>query len=214
MLTLDEGTFLVRTARMTFFQHLGDKSISNSTKSPPAKLHEKMGAYVRVEVFTERHEPHVLTLGFTGYPMPHKSAYQSVRDASIAIASRSPRQPPHRSKISFEVTLLSPPQSLKTMRTPDVVSAIEFGRDAVMITSGLTKAIILPQTAITKCQDTAALLAECCTAAGLVADAWVASPEVDLLRFSTQIFREERDGKSVMEVSLEEGLRHAHVDQS
>lgn len=214
MLTLDEGIFLVRTARATFFQHLGDRSTSNSRKSPPARLQEKIGAYVRVEVFTERLDPRGLTLGFTGYPMPHKSAYQSVRDASIAIASRSPRPPPHRSKTSFEVTLLSPPQSLKTMRLPDVISAIEFGRDAVMITSGLTKAIILPQTAITKCQDTVALLAECCTAAGLMADAWVTSPEVDLLRFPTQIFREKRDGKSVIEISLQEGLRRAQVNQS
>jgi AMMECR1 domain-containing protein len=83
-----------------------------------------------------------------------------------------------------------------------------------MITSGLTKAIILPQTAITKCRDTVTLLADCCMAAGLMADAWVTSPEVDLLRFPTQIFGEKRDGKSVMEISLQEGLRRARVNQS
>jgi uncharacterized protein (TIGR00296 family) len=213
MLTVEEGAFLVKTARMTFFEYLGDKSTSNPSKPPPARLHEKMGAYVRVGIFPEK-APQGLVLGFTGYPMPHKSAYQSVRDASIAIAIRTPRPPPHESKVFFEVTILSSPESLSAMRPSDVVSAIDFGRDAVMITSGLAKSIILPQTAVTKCQDAAGLLAEVCMGAGLMADAWAISPEVDLLRFRTQIFRENGASGNAVEVSMRDQSRNIQLDQS
>jgi len=201
MLTLEEGAFLVKTARKAFFAYIDRKLGSDIPELSSSRLREKIGAYVRVGILSGKNSQHDLILGFTGYPIPQKSVYQSVRDASIAIAART-SSPAPSSNVSFEVTVLSPPQPLKATHSTDVASAIEFGRDAVMITSGLTKAIILPQTAVEKCENQVELLAECCMAAGLMADAWVTSPDVFLYRFRTQIFREEGSEREVIEVSL------------
>lgn len=202
MLSLDEGDFLVKASRNSFFTYLGVKSSSDSLASLSPGLRKKMGAYIRVGTFAQDRKHPELILGFTGYPIPTKSVYQSVLDASVAIAARVRGFQADWSKIEFEVTILSPPQSLKEMPLAEVASAIEFGRDAVMIASGLKKAIILPQTAITKCKDQVTLIAECCTAAGLMADTWINSPEVDLYKLRTQIFREKGKRKRVTEVLL------------
>jgi uncharacterized protein (TIGR00296 family) len=200
MLALDEGAVLVNTARSAFFQHLSGRSTSDPS-GLPSKLQQKLGAYVRIGMFAE-HNQQDLILGFTGYPIAQKSVYESVRDASIAIASRTLKVPLNGSELWFEVTILSHPQSLKTLRLANIASVIEFGRDAVMISSGLAKAIILPQTAIMRCRDQIEVLAECCRAVGLPENAWVSSPVTDLLRFHTQIFREAGSRGRVHEVSL------------
>jgi AMMECR1 domain-containing protein len=106
----------------------------------------------------------------------------------------------------FEVTILSPPQSLNGISPAKLPLAIEFGRDALMIVSGLTRAILLPQTAMTKCKDSSGVLAECCVAAGLSADAWVTSQDIDLVKFQTQIFREKSEDNGAIEV-VPEALR-------
>ena len=156
--------------------------------------------------FTEtgQNEPDLI-LGFTGYPIPYRSLYQSVLDASVAIAVRTPNPPPDDNAILFEVTALSPPETLKQTRSVNMSYGLKVNRDALMVASGFTKAIILPQTAVSKQWNQVELLGECCTAAGLMADAWLtkASPEIGLYRFETQIFRETSTEKTVKEINLE-----------
>jgi uncharacterized protein (TIGR00296 family) len=204
MLSLEEGTFLVKVARIAFFTYVDQKRSFIAPAPTSSKFEEKTGAYVRVGTFAgqKRNERDII-LGFTGYPMPLKSLYQSVIDASTAIAARSLQPPSRCSDISFEVTALSLPEQLKALDPVRMASQIKLGRDALMIgTLELKKAIILPQTAVKICRNEVELLGECCTAAGLMADAWLTSPEIGFYKFQAQIFRERELTKQVMEISL------------
>jgi len=206
MLTLGEGTYLVKVAREAYFTYVNQNQIFRATKSPSPKLEQKIGAYVRVGTFAEqKRDEQDVVLGFTGYPMPMKNLYRSVIDASTAIAVRSLRPPSNSGGISFEVTVLSSPEQLKATDPVRLGSGIKLGRDALMVAAPeMKKAIILPQTAIKTCKNEVELLGECCTAAGLMADAWLTSPELCFYRFQAQIFRETGPRKGVVEIVLAE----------
>ena len=201
MLTLEEGTILVRTARKAFFSLLEQNESLETLQRVSSRLEEKRGAYVRVGVFAGQgpNEQEII-LGFTGYPMPNRSLYQSVIDASEAIAVRTVLLPEERNKISFEVTALSAPKALKAETPGQIAAMVKLGRDALMVSSGLNRAMVLPQTAVKSCRNEAEFLSECCMAAGLIADAWLTMPEISLLTFEAQIFREIDDDKKVLEI--------------
>lgn len=205
MLTIEDGTVLVKAARKAFFTYFDHDKNTGPPQHIPIRLMDKIGAYVRVGRFAEhgRNESEMI-LGFTGYPMPYRSLYQSVIDASVAIAVRTYSRPSEEREISFEVTVLSPPEALKAAQSIHIADRLKIDRDALMVASGFRKAIILPQTATGKCRNEAELLGEACMAVGLMADAWLTktSPEIGLYRFEAQIFRETGAEKDVIEISF------------
>ena len=202
MLTLEEGAFLVKAARNVFFAFLKGNTELQVSEHVPSIVAGKAGAYVRV--FGAELELEATVLGFTGYPMPARSLYRTVIDASEAIAARKVKQQIDEAVVSFEVTVLSPPKLLNSGRAAELVSNVKLGRDVLMVASpGFKKAIILPQTAVKTCKDEVDFLSDCCMAAGLMADAWLTTSGVCFYKFKAQIFRETRHQKDVTEISLE-----------
>ncbi len=206
MLSLEEGTALVKIARQAFFTYLTDKRSFTLPDHSSLKFEQRTGAYVRIGTFAEQGQPNKeVILGFTGYPMPPKCLDQSVVDASTSIAVRSALPPSSTDEISFEVTVLSLAERLKAFDPLRIASEIKLGMDAVMVgTPDLKRAIILPQTAVKTCSNEVEFLGECCTAAGLMADAWLTSPDISFYRFQTEIFREIGSEKDVVRILLTE----------
>jgi uncharacterized protein (TIGR00296 family) len=205
VLTLEEGTLIVRSARKAFFAFLEGNAQFQAPEHPYSRLREKGGAYVRVRMFDQQNsDKREIVLGFTGYPMPYKSLHQTVIDSSTVIAARNVHQHLDIAETSFEVTILSPPELLKADRPIQLASRLKLGRDVLMIVSpGFNNAIVLPQTAVNTCTNEADLLSECCTAAGIMADAWITSTNVTFYKFKAQIFAETGQEKTVTEISFE-----------
>jgi uncharacterized protein (TIGR00296 family) len=205
LLTLEEGTLVVKAAREAFLAFLRKDMQLQIHEKLPSPVAKNAGAYVRVGVLSEQDsEGRDIVLGFTGYPMPHRSLYRTVIDASESIAARVLDRRIDEAELSFEVTVLSPPELLRGGPSVKIVSNLKLGRDAVMVAlPGFKRAIVLPQTAVEKCKNEVDLLSECCMAAGLMADAWITSPDIFFYKFEAQIFRERGSQKRVAEISLE-----------
>ena len=87
--------------------------------------------------------------GCIGYPMPIKKLFQGLTDAAISAATNDPRFPAVKEieleKITFEVTILSPPKEIETNNTNDYISRIKVGRDGLIVENEFTSGLLLPQ---------------------------------------------------------------------
>ena len=104
-----DGIELVKMARKAVTQYLNsDTKISDSEFN--AKFDFSSGVFVTLNKENELR-------GCIGYPIPVKKLYDGLVDAAISAATRDPRfsavTPDELDKITFEVTVLTPPEEIK-----------------------------------------------------------------------------------------------------
>jgi len=201
-----DGELLVRIAREAFTEFFRRFEALSLPEKLPKQLRERQGVFVRVgrspnsswRVGTE-------VLCCLGYPLPSRELAVATVDSAVACAVRTRSSASvdveRVDELLFEVSIITVPQPLRVERPTDYTKDIVLGRDGIMVEHGFANALILPQVAVENGWTEFDLLGECCMKAGLMADSWLTSPQIDIYKFQAEIWRETGAGRRVAKIS-------------
>jgi len=189
-LTLKEGKILVNLARQTVTEHLKNGKILQVPESVSTKLMEPCGVFVTLNSFNNGAK----TLrGCIGLPYPTTPLVQAVIEAALSAATRDPRFPPvaleELDQITFEVSVLTPPERVEVEKPADYPSKIKVGRDGLIIEKSYCKGLLLPQVPVEFNWGTEEFLCQCSMKGGLSPDSWLLK-DTKIYRFQAIIFEE------------------------
>jgi uncharacterized protein (TIGR00296 family) len=132
------------------------------------------------------------------------SLKNSITEASKS-AIRDPRFIPlsenELDKIIIEVTILTKPEIIDTIKPEDYVNKIKIGRDGLIIEHGYYSGLLLPQVPVEQSWNIYEYLANICLKAGLPPDSWI-DKEAKIYKFSGQIFTEIEPNGEIKEKKL------------
>ena len=201
LLSLNEGTYLVRLARKTIEVYLSGKSPA-PPEDAPEKLRRRQGVFVTLYTYPERE-----LRGCIGVPMPEYPLLEATMRAAIASATEDPRFPPvsldELSRIVVEVSALTPPEEIKFSDPKELPSLIRIGVDGLIIEAGGFSGLLLPQVPVEYGWTPEEYLMHLCLKAGLSTTYWLTG-KLKLYRFTAQIFEEESPKGKIVEKKLEE----------
>lgn len=197
-LELDEGSFLVRLARMSIVSFFTNKEILE-IKPPYPKLEEKSGAFVTLNTYPEGE-----LRGCIGFPEPIYPLYKAVVRAALAAAFEDPRFPPlsedEIDRVTIEVSVLTPPERIDTMvsRREELPELIVVGKHGLIVRRNRFSGLLLPQVAVEYSWSPEEFLDQTCIKAWMRPGCWL-SEGTEVYRFSALIFTEESpNGKVVI----------------
>ena len=191
-----DGEILVKTARQIVTKYL-----KNRTKIKLEQTFESNFSY-NSGVFVTLNNPIGLR-GCVGFALPDKKLYNALVDAAISSATEDPRFPSVNSQeleeITFEVTVLTPPEVIHVSDTTEYPSQIKVGRDGLIVRYGFTSGLLLPQVPIEYLWTEEEFLSHTCEKAGLPKDCWK-DKKTQIQKFEGIVFKEETPkGKVVRE---------------
>lgn len=193
-----DGETLVRTARESVTKYLK----TGQKMTPPDEIRSRFSFNSGVFVTLNKGED---LRGCIGFPTPDRTLYQSLLDASIASATEDPRFPPvsydELSKISFEVTVLTPPAVIKVQNPSEYPSTIKVGRDGLVVRCEFGSGLLLPQVPVEYGWNEEEFLSHTCQKAGAPRDCWKQKSTV-ILRFEGIVFKETAPNGSIVRVNL------------
>ncbi len=205
MLTLEEGTVLVRTARKAIESHLSARPLQPHTTASQS-LREPKGVFVTLLDISEDRS----LRGCIGSPFPDKPLIDLTIASAIEAATMDPRFNPMKQEdlghAIVEVTVLSRIEPIEARTPAELPSRIVIGLHGIIVDGFGAKGLLLPQVALDEGFDSEELLSECCMKAGLLPDAWLTG-NVQISRFEGQVFSEEAPGGPVLERELHQ-TRH------
>ena len=197
-ITLEDGTILVKTARNVVTEYLKDGKKITLEKTIQDKFSFNSGVFVTLN------NPIGLR-GCIGYPLPDKKLFNALEDASIAAAVEDPRFPPVKSEeldsITFEVTVLTPPQTIKVDNPQEYPGKIKVGQDGLIVRYGYNSGLLLPQVPIEWGWNAKEFLEHTCEKAGLPQDYWEKS-EIEVQKFQGIVFKEKEPKGEIIEEEL------------
>ena len=204
MLSLEEGTLAVKTARMVIEEYVREG------RTPEVKMPEVFdqpsGVFVTLK---ERGE----LRGCIGYPYPDIELKKALVDSAVNAATQDPRFPRVSSRelgeLEVEVTVLSEPELLKVKAT-ERPKHIVIGRDGIIVEYGLYRGLLLPQVPIEQGWGPEEYLEYGCLKAGVSPDAWV-DEKTKVYTFQGQIFKETSPGGSVEEEKIDSDVDKCKV---
>jgi len=197
-LTDADGELLVKTARAIVFEYL-----KNNNR---LKLDEnfELNYSFNSGVFVTLNNPNGLR-GCIGFPLPDKKLFNALKDASISAATEDPRFSPVRvdelDEITFEVTVLTPPEEIRVDDPLDYLSQIKVGRDGLIIKHSFYSGLLLPQVPIEYGWTEEEFLEYTCEKAGIPKDYWK-KKETKILKFEGIVFKEESPSGKVIREKL------------
>ena len=193
-----DGEVLVCTARdiVTEFLRKGRRmSPSDDAKS---RFSFNSGVFVTLNKGDELR-------GCIGFPTPDRKLYQSLADAAIASATEDPRFLPVRDdelgEISFEVTVLTPPEVVRVRDPSEYPTAIKVGRDGLVVRWEFGSGLLLPQVPVEYGWNEMEFLDHTCQKAGAPKDCWRQKSTM-ILRFEGIVFKETQPHGPVVRVCL------------
>jgi AmmeMemoRadiSam system protein A len=137
-------------------------------------------------VFVTLHQQKTLR-GCIGYVMPVMPLYRAVIENAVNAARGDPRFPPVSLEevptVWIEISVMSPPCAIQS------IEEIQVGRDGLIVGSGFSRGLLLPQVAIEYGWDRQTFLTHTCQKAGLPPDAW-RKEKTRIEIFSAQVFSE------------------------
>lgn len=183
-LTREEGDLAVRLARSVLEHTIGGKSGSEPVLPPI--FQEKRGVFVTLTKNGELR-------GCIGFPYPHLSLGQAIRDASYAAAREDPRfhpvGPGELPGIRIEVTILTVPSLLRASPA-ERPGDIQVGKHGLIVRGYGRSGLLLPQVPVEWKWNSREFLDHTCMKAGLPAGCWM-ERGVEIYTFEGQIFHEE-----------------------
>jgi uncharacterized protein (TIGR00296 family) len=204
MLSLEEGTLAVKTARRVIEDYV------RTNKAPKVELPEVFNELSGVFVTLKQDGD---LRGCIGYPYPDLPLHKALVDAAVQAATQDPRFPRVRSaeleRISVEVTVLSEPEPLK-VKPVDRPKNLIIGRDGIIVERGLYRGLLLPQVPVEQGWGPEEYLEYGCLKAGLSPDAWV-DDVTKVYTFQGQIFQETSPGGEVVEEKIDAALDRCEV---
>ncbi len=189
-LTLKEGNFLVNLARQTVTEYLKNGKILQVPENVSSKLMEPCGVFVTLN---RVHKGTKLLRGCIGLPYPTTPLVHAVIEAALSAATQDPRFPPvaleELDQITFEVSVLTPPERVKAEKPTEYPSKIKVGRDGLIIENGYHKGLLLPQVPVELGWNEEEFLCQSSMKAGLSPDSWLLK-DTKIYRFHAIIFEE------------------------
>ncbi len=193
-----EGESLVKTARKVVTEFL-----KNNIKIKLDEKFEKTFSF-NSGVFVTINNSGGLR-GCIGYPLPNKELFNALADAAIAAATEDPRfnsvSLDELDKITFEVTVLTPPMEIKVENASDYPSKIKVGRDGLIVKAGLNSGLLLPQVPQEYGWNEKQFLEHTCEKAGLSKDHWK-KKETRIQKFEGIVFKEQSPNGKIVQVIL------------
>jgi len=189
-LTFEEGKFLVNLARQTVTEYLKKGKILQVPEGVSHKLVEPSGVFVTLNSL---HNGAKTLRGCIGLPYPTTPLTQAVIDAALSAATRDPRFPPvaleELDQITFEVSVLTPPERVEVEKPTDYPSKIKVGQDGLIIENGYCKGLLLPQVPVELDWNEEEFLCQCSMKGGLSPDSWLLK-DTKIYKFSCVIAHE------------------------
>lgn len=177
-LSSDQEKSLLRLARLAITLYLQEKDYP-AMETDDVIFKQKRGAFVTLKVKGQLR-------GCIGYPIPHKSLFETIIDVAVSAATKDFRFPPLEQKelndTKIEISVLSPPKIIKD------ISEIMVGEHGIIVTRGPNRGLLLPQVPVEWGWDREAFLRHGCMKAGLEEDAWKKDAQIEI--FSAQVFSE------------------------
>lgn len=201
-LTQQEGEFLVSLARKTVESYLQTRHQNQPPKDTPKKLTQQCGVFVTINTIKNGEKN---LRGCIGYPYPTNPLVEAVIDSAINAATQDPRfepmSPEELNTVVFEVSVLTPPQLIKTENPQDYIHNIKVGEDGLIIERGYSKGLLLPQVPIEWGWGEEEFLCQCCMKAGLPPDSWL-TKNTKIYKFRAIIFAEESPSGNINRLNL------------
>lgn len=202
MYTLEQGATAVHAARTNLEERLNGQKADQKLLWPqgiPEVFLEQAGVFITLLSHPREH-----LRGCIGYPEPVKVLHEAITEMAVAAATRDTRFRQVRSneldRLIVEVTLLGPPLKVEFESPTELLKKVVVGRDGIIIDKGHYRGVLLPQVPVERGWDVTQYLANGSLKAGLMADAWAADPDVEVLTFTGQLFKEREPGGPVDEV--------------
>lgn len=204
MLSLDEGTLAVKTARIVIEEYVRTDRVP--MVELPATFNDLSGVFVTLKVAGDLR-------GCIGYPYPDLPLSKALVDAAVQAATQDPRFPRVRSaeldSIAVEVTLLSEPELLR-VKPIERPKHIAIGRDGIIVEYGLYRGLLLPQVPVEQGWGPEEYLEYGCLKAGISPDMWV-DEKTKVSTFQGQIFQEKAPRGEVVEEKMDPALDKCEV---
>jgi len=193
-LTPKDGEILVKTARKVVTEYLKTGVKPKLEKQFQEDFSFNSGVFVTLN-------SDLGLRGCIGYPLPDKKLFNALEDASIAAATEDPRFPSVKSKelesITFEVTVLTPPEKISVNKPEEYLSKIRVGRDGLIVRNGFNSGLLLPQVPVEYNWNEREFLEYTCEKAGLSKDYWK-NPNTEIQKFEGIVFKEEEPNGNVI----------------
>jgi AmmeMemoRadiSam system protein A len=177
-LTSEQRAFLLDLARRAISFYLENGKFPKEKTDDPQLLEER-GAFVTLKVDDELR-------GCIGYPLPHKSLFQTVIDCAIAASSQDFRfasiKKEELSRLNIEISVLTLPRNVKD------ISEIKIGEHGIILSKGPHRGLLLPQVPVEWDWDLETYLNHGCLKAGLPEGEWKKGATIEI--FSAEVFSE------------------------
>ena len=192
----EDGEILVKTARQVVTEYLKNRTKINLEQTFESNFSYNSGVFVTLN-------NSMGLRGCVGFALPNKKLYNALVDAAISAATEDPRFPPVTAKeleeITFEVTVLTPPEVIHVLDTVEYPSRIKVGKDGLMVKHGSNSGLLLPQVPVEYSWTEEEFLSYTCEKAGLPRDCWK-DKETEVQKFEGIVFKEETpNGRVVRE---------------
>ena len=194
-----DGEMLVKTARAVVTEFLKTKNKMKLDKDFEESFSSNAGVFV-----TLNHKSNLR--GCIGYALPDKKLYNALQEAAISAATDDPRFPSvafeELDQITFEVTVLTPPQEIEVSDPQEYPSKVKVGRDGLIVKSGFNSGLLLPQVPKEYGWNEEEFLGHTCEKAGLSKEQWK-EKDTKILKFEGIVFKEQDPGGSVVREKLD-----------
>lgn len=191
-----DGEALVKTARSIVSEFLKSNNRLKLEENFESNFSFNSGVFVTLNDSTGLR-------GCIGFPLPDKKLYNALEDAAIAAATEDPRFSPVKfeelDKITFEVTVLTPPEEIQVDNPLEYPSRIKVGRDGLIVKHSFYSGLLLPQVPVEYHWTEEEFLGYTCEKAGIPRDYWK-KKDTKILKFEGIVFKEESpNGKVIRE---------------
>jgi uncharacterized protein len=196
-ITDQDGQLLVSTARKIVTEFVNAGTRLTLGKDIESKLSFDAGIFVTLNSKNDLR-------GCIGFPLPRKIS-QALPEAAIAAATEDPRfSPIEKSEldtITFEVTILTPPQEITTDDPSTLPEKIKVGRHGLIIKQGYHSGLLLPQVPVEYGWTERQFLDHTCQKAGLPEKCWL-QKQTRVFSFEGIIFKETKSSGSIIREEL------------
>ena len=193
-----DGEVLVKIARSAVTEYLKTRKRLSLLEDFKSKFSYNSGVFVTLNKAEDLR-------GCIGFPTPERKLYQSLVDAAIASATEDPRFPPLRyeelTDISFEVTVLTPPEEIGVENTSEYPTKIKVGRDGLIVRWEFGSGLLLPQVPVEYGWNEEEFLNHICEKAGAPQDCWKRK-STKIFRFEGIVFKETSPNGNVVRIKL------------
>ncbi|MBN1160316.1 MAG: TIGR00296 family protein [Candidatus Diapherotrites archaeon] len=194
MLSLEEGRFLVKTARSAVEEYL-----KNGEYTPPKTKYENLklnsGVFVTIKNGNDLR-------GCIGMIRSARPLINTLCESAINAATGDPRFRPitleELKDVTFEVSVLTVPKEIPVLHPKEYPVKIRVGIDGLIIQHGAWSGLLLPQVPLEFGWGAEEFLNNLCLKANLPITAWL-SEKTKIYSFQAQIFKETKPRGAVIE---------------